>query len=111
MTIGIRTSHCSLLLTAICFHGQGNFADVTTTAKMMVPPDSVKTPTMNQVWSSLFMDLSFDPGKFISSQSKIKVPPASQRLLEFGTLLHHSCCYLYELRRKILIMYYSSLWR
>jgi hypothetical protein len=55
---------------------------------MMILPDATfhqQAPsTIDTIWSTI-MDISFDPAKFIpSTQSKIKVPPASQRLLEFG---------------------------
>jgi hypothetical protein len=47
--------------------------------------DTSAFPTSNQgAWSAL-SNISFDPAKIISSQSKIKVPSAEQRLLEFGT--------------------------
>jgi hypothetical protein len=56
---------------------------------MMILPDATfhqQAPsTIDTIWSTI-MDISFDPANFIpSTQSKIKVPPASQRLLEFGT--------------------------
>ena len=55
---------------------------------MLIVPDaaSQQASPLDQIWSS-FWNISLDPAKLIpSTQSKmIKVPPASQRLLEFGT--------------------------
>lgn len=56
---------------------------------MLIVPDASSQPSpMDQIWSS-FWNISLDPAKLIpSTQSKmVKVPPASQRLLEFGTLM------------------------
>jgi hypothetical protein len=53
-----------------------------TTATTTLQPSS---PFLRQIYSTV-MNVSFDPAYFIpATQSKIKVPPASQRMLEFGT--------------------------
>jgi hypothetical protein len=55
---------------------------------ILIVPDASSQPSpMDQMWSS-FWNISLDPAKLIpSTQSKMmmKVLPASQRLLEFGT--------------------------
>lgn len=55
---------------------------------LIVPDGSLQPSPLDQIWSSV-MNISLDPAKFIpSTKSKmINVPPASQRLLEFGTLI------------------------
>jgi hypothetical protein len=55
---------------------------------LIVPDVSSQASPMDQIWSS-FWNISLDPAKLIpSTQSKMmKAPPASQRLLEFGTFI------------------------
>jgi hypothetical protein len=55
---------------------------------LIVSDVSSQPSPVDQMWSS-FWNISLDPAKLIpSTQSKImKVPPASQRLLEFGTYI------------------------
>ena len=55
---------------------------------LIVPDGSSQPSPFGQIWSSV-INISLDPAKFIpSTKSKmINVPPASQRLLEFGKLI------------------------
>ena len=76
---------CCLL---IGFHEAVFVASLPSDEMRLIVPDGSSQPSpLNQIWSS-FMNISLDPANLIpSTQSKMmKVPPASQRLLEFGML-------------------------
>lgn len=76
----------SVAVGCVCAVLWNGVASANSVSEMVVMDTDVVVPTSNQgIWSSL-MNISFDPAELISSQKKIKVPPAEQRLLEFGTL-------------------------
>jgi hypothetical protein len=125
---GIRLLLQLSILHCYCYHViTATIESKKITSLMMIVPDTTiqqqqqelplsssimttTTTSLDTMWS-LMMNISFDPAKFIpATQSTIKVPPASQRILEYGTCpiyITRTCILCFVTRRCAVVVLIS----